>query len=108
MGPLVNGPRRATVFGAKGEEGVGVVPSRARKPCQTVLWRQLIDIIVGVKMNAAQANVADLELGVMERCDLGGEVPLPAIGKVRVDLDTLVRATTRAKVLHIHAVVEGW
>src|SRR5579863_6612650 len=108
MGPFVNGSRRGTVLGAEGEQAVIIVPRRTSKPCQTVLWRQLIDIIVGVKVNAAQANVADLELGVMERCDLGGEVPLPAIGKVRVELNTLVRVTTRAKVSHVHAVAEGW
>src|SRR5579864_1179895 len=107
MGPLVNGPRRGTVLGAEGEEVVGIVPSRTSKPCQTVRRRQLINIIVRVKVNAAQANVADLELGVTERCDLGGEVPLPAIGKVRVELDTLVCITTRAKVAHVVASIRA-
>src|SRR5579864_5682682 len=114
MGPLVNGPRpgAGAVLGAEGEQAVGIIPRLSGKPSQTVRRRQLINIIVRVKVNAAQANVADLELGVTERCDLGGEVPLPAIGQVRVELDTLVCITTRAKVAHviagIRAVRERW
>src|ERR1700738_4967146 len=103
MGPFVNGSGRATVLGAGGEGVVVICPGRTLKPCQTVRRRQLINIIVGVKVDAAQTNVADFELGVTERCELGGEVPLPAIGKVRVELDTLVCITTRAKVAHVVA-----
>src|SRR5579864_5317287 len=101
MGPLVDRPWRGTVLGAVGEQVVGVVPGRTSKPSQTVLRRQLVNVYISVKVNTAQSNVADLELGVTEWCDLGGEVPLPAIGQVRAELDTLVCITTRAKVAHV-------
>ena len=90
MGPLVNGSGRvAAVLGAEGEQDVGIIPRLSGKPSQTVLWRKLINVIVGVKVNAAQSNVANFKLSITLGCDFGGQVVLPAIGKVRVELDTL-------------------
>src|SRR5712691_2189232 len=111
MGPLVDGTgrvtvcRRGTVLGAEGEQAGGIrrVPTRTGNPSQTVLWRQLINILVGREVNAAQANVAELQLGIAEYLDFSCQIPLPAIGKVRAQLHALGSRTARVKVEHVHA-----
>src|SRR6267378_2119538 len=116
MGPVgdgtgrVTGCRSGTVLGTEWEQAGGIswVPRRTGKPSQTVLWRQLINILVGREVNAAQANVAELQLGIAERLDFSCQVPLPAIGKVRAQLHALVCITTWVKVEHVRAICVGW
>src|ERR1700676_3195010 len=104
MRPLVDRFGRASPPElAEGEQADGVVPRRAGKPSQTVLWRQLINILVGREVNAAQANVAELQLGIAEWLDFSRKVPLPAIGKVRAQLHALGSRTRRVKVGNVHA-----
>ena len=47
-------------------------------------------------MDAAQANVADLQLGIVERRYFGCKVPLPAVGQVRAQRHALVCRTAGA------------
>ena len=107
MGPLVHGFGRASVKGAEGEQIVGIVPGLTGNPSQTVLWRQLINIHIGREVNAAQANVADLQLGIAERRDFSCQVPLPAIGKVRVHLHALGWRTAHGIVEHVRVASAG-
>src|SRR5882672_6703667 len=107
MGPLINCAGRATVLGAEGEQAVGIVPSRTCDPSQAVLWRKLINVKVGVEVNAAQAYIAYLQLSIVPRRDFRCQVPLPAVGKVRVELYALGPRTSRDKVERIRR-VKGW
>src|SRR4051812_7036393 len=101
MGPLVDGAGRASVLGTEGEQVVGIVPRPAEKPSQTILRRQLINILVGSEVNATQANVANLQLGIVKWRNFRREVPLPTIGKVRVQRDALGCRTAKIKVEHV-------
>src|SRR6267378_832552 len=123
MGPVGDGTGRVTVcwgfgrigvggtvLGAEGEQagGIRVVPTRTGNPSHTVLWRQLINILVGREVNAAQANVAEFQLGIAEQLDFSCQVPLPAIGEVRAQLHALGWRTARGvKVVHVLAWCKG-
>src|ERR1700674_1729629 len=107
MGPVRDGTGRTGVLSAEGEQVVVIDPRPAGKPSQTVLWRQLINIHVGREVNAAQANVAELQLGIAERLDFSCQVPLPAIGKVRAQLHASGCRTAQGIVQHVRALYEG-
>src|ERR1700732_1572430 len=109
MGPFVDRFGRASSPElAEGEQADGIVPSLAGNPSQTVLWRQLINILVGREVNATQANVAELQLGIAVQLDFSCQVPLPAIGKVRAQLHALGwRTAGGVKVVHVHALCKG-
>src|SRR5882762_2938615 len=107
MGPLINCAGRATVLGAEGEQAVGIVPSRTCDPSQAVLWRKLINVKIGIEVNAAQAHIAYLQLSIVPRRDFSCQVPLPAVGKVRRELYALGPRTSRGKVERIRR-VKGW
>src|SRR5713101_8480245 len=108
MRPLVHGFGRASPQCAEREQVIGITPTR--NPRNTVRRLQLIKIGIGREVNATTANVADLQLSIAPGCDFSCEVPLPAVGKLRVKRHAL-GWRTRPKVGQVRVgsrSLKGW